>query len=64
MNLPEDDLLARPYAEWSPALNAMETVLVGSFLLSELPESPQFLAVGGARILLRRRPREKDDDSD
>ncbi|KAJ7873932.1 hypothetical protein B0H14DRAFT_2719309, partial [Mycena olivaceomarginata] len=59
MNLPEDDLLARPYAEWSPALNAMETVLVGSFLLSELPESPQFLAVGGARILLRRRPREK-----
>ncbi|KAJ7435834.1 Peroxin-3-domain-containing protein [Mycena galericulata] len=41
----EEQLLARPYRVWSPNLNAMETVLVGSFLDPE-PEDPQFLAVG------------------
>ncbi|KAJ7487759.1 hypothetical protein FB451DRAFT_725901 [Mycena latifolia] len=51
----EEKLLARPYQLWSPALNAMETRLVGSFLNPE-PEYPQFLAVGGARVLLRQRP--------
>ncbi|KAJ7879638.1 hypothetical protein B0H14DRAFT_3129698 [Mycena olivaceomarginata] len=64
VNLPEDDLLARPYTEWSPTFNAMETVPVGSFLPSELPENPQFMAVGGARILLRRRPSENNDNSE
>jgi hypothetical protein len=59
VNLPEDDLLARPYTEWSATFKAMETVPVGSFLPSELPENPHFMAVGGARILLRRRPNEK-----
>ncbi|KAJ7451815.1 hypothetical protein B0H11DRAFT_310181 [Mycena galericulata] len=51
----EEQLLARPYRVWSPNLNAMETVLVGSFLDPE-PENPQFLAVGGARVLRRQRP--------
>ncbi|KAJ6494932.1 hypothetical protein DFH09DRAFT_1205999 [Mycena vulgaris] len=51
----EEHLLARPYRVWSPTLNAMETRLVGSFFDPE-PENPQFLAVGGARVLLRQRP--------
>ncbi|KAJ7497759.1 hypothetical protein FB451DRAFT_1212659 [Mycena latifolia] len=51
----EEKLLARPYMVWSPTLNAMETRLVGSFFEAE-PECPQFLAVGGARVLLRERP--------
>ncbi|KAJ7139048.1 hypothetical protein C8R44DRAFT_727160 [Mycena epipterygia] len=50
----EEGLLARPYSEWSPTLNAMETVLVRSFVEAE-PEIPLFLAVGGARVLARRR---------
>ncbi|KAJ6594388.1 hypothetical protein B0H19DRAFT_60090 [Mycena capillaripes] len=52
VSLEEEDLLARPYRAWSPTLNAMETVLVGGFLDPE-PESTQFLAVGGAHILMR-----------
>ncbi|KAJ7739051.1 hypothetical protein DFH07DRAFT_79810 [Mycena maculata] len=51
----DDQLLARPYRVWSPSLNAMETVTVGSFLDPE-PENPQFVAVGGARVLRRQRP--------
>ncbi|KAJ7782291.1 hypothetical protein DFH07DRAFT_318880 [Mycena maculata] len=51
----DDQLLARPYRVWSPSLNAMETVVVGSFFDPE-PENPQFIAVGGARVLRRQRP--------
>ncbi|KAJ7739026.1 hypothetical protein DFH07DRAFT_79392 [Mycena maculata] len=51
----DDQLLARPYRVWSPSLNAMETVAVGSFFDPE-PENPQFVAVGGARVLRRQRP--------
>ncbi|KAK7024138.1 AAA-ATPase-like domain-containing protein [Favolaschia claudopus] len=40
----EEALLRRTYRQWSEALNAMETVQV---------VVPQFLSVGGARILLR-----------
>ncbi|KAF7376542.1 hypothetical protein MSAN_00070300 [Mycena sanguinolenta] len=58
VKLKEDELLARPYTTWSPTLNAMETVLVGSFFDSEPPENPRFLAVGGAHVLLQQRPRE------
>ncbi|KAJ6454468.1 hypothetical protein C8R47DRAFT_1083128 [Mycena vitilis] len=54
VELDEESLLARSYRLWSPERNAMETVLVGSFLDPE-PEVPQFLAVGGARILMRQR---------
>lgn len=56
--LKEDEaaLLARLYRFWSRDLGAMKTVLVESFLSSE-PECPQFVAVGGARILLRQPPR-------
>ncbi|KAJ7267597.1 hypothetical protein B0H12DRAFT_116745 [Mycena haematopus] len=56
LNLKEDELLVRPYTAWSPSLNVMETVLVGSFLDSQPSENPRFLAVGGARILLRQQP--------
>ncbi|KAJ6475761.1 hypothetical protein C8R47DRAFT_668209 [Mycena vitilis] len=49
----EEVLLARPYSRWSPTLDAMETVSVSDFVEAE-PEIPQFLAVGGARILMRR----------
>ncbi|KAJ7633477.1 hypothetical protein DFH06DRAFT_1479697 [Mycena polygramma] len=48
----EEQLLERPYAVWSPSLGAMETVLVRSFLDTE-PDTPLFLAVGGARVLMR-----------
>ncbi|KAJ6507409.1 hypothetical protein C8R47DRAFT_93196 [Mycena vitilis] len=49
----EEQLLERPYAVWSPSLGAMETVLVRSFLETE-PDTPLlFLAVGGARVLMR-----------
>ncbi|KAK7020300.1 AAA-ATPase-like domain-containing protein [Favolaschia claudopus] len=48
----EEALLRRTYRQWSEALNAMETVQVGSFLDDD-PVVPQFLSVGGARILLR-----------
>ncbi|KAJ7615045.1 hypothetical protein DFH06DRAFT_128634 [Mycena polygramma] len=48
----EEQLLERPYAVWSPNLGAMETVLVRSFLQTE-PDTPFFLAVGGARVLMR-----------
>jgi len=58
--LEEDELLARSYAEWSTTLNAMETVLVGSFLDPEA-KNPQFLAVGGARILMRQPPKPDED---
>ncbi|KAJ7782303.1 hypothetical protein DFH07DRAFT_1055127 [Mycena maculata] len=51
----DDQLLARPYRVWSPSLHAMETVTVGSFLDPE-PINPQFVAVGGARVLRRQRP--------
>ncbi|KAJ6507130.1 hypothetical protein C8R47DRAFT_1100429 [Mycena vitilis] len=61
VDLEEDDLLARPYRVWSPTLNAMETVLVSSFFGPE-PEVPQFLAVGGVRILMRQRLEEEDED--
>ncbi|KAF7357795.1 AAA-ATPase-like domain-containing protein [Mycena venus] len=57
VDLEEDDLLGRPYRVWSPTLNAMETVPVGSFFDPE-SEVPQFLAVGGARVLMRPRPRQ------
>ncbi|KAJ7249445.1 hypothetical protein C8J57DRAFT_1356986 [Mycena rebaudengoi] len=50
----EEHLLDRPYRIWSPSLQAMETVLVRSFL-EPTPEVPLFLAVGGARVLARRR---------
>ncbi|KAJ6498844.1 hypothetical protein C8R45DRAFT_1071531 [Mycena sanguinolenta] len=59
VNLREDELLARPYTAWSPILNAMETVRVGSFFDPEPSENPRFLAIGGAQILLRQRPRER-----
>ncbi|KAJ6489582.1 hypothetical protein C8R47DRAFT_472446 [Mycena vitilis] len=61
VDLEEDELLARPYRVWSPTLNAMETVLVSSFFDPE-PEVPQFLAVGGVRILMRQRLEEEDED--
>ncbi|KAJ7719452.1 hypothetical protein B0H16DRAFT_1739388 [Mycena metata] len=48
VELEEADLL-RPYA---PTSGSTETALVGSFLHAE-PEHTQFLAVGGARILVR-----------
>ncbi|KAJ7673043.1 hypothetical protein DFH06DRAFT_1292840 [Mycena polygramma] len=48
----EEQLLERRYAVWSPSLGAMETVLVRSFLETE-PDTPLFLAVGGARVLMR-----------
>jgi hypothetical protein len=48
----EEHLLARPYAVWSSTRNAMETVLVRSFVEAE-PGTPMFLAVGGARVLMR-----------
>ncbi|KAJ6499524.1 hypothetical protein C8R47DRAFT_292300 [Mycena vitilis] len=48
----EEQLLERPYAVWSPDHGAMETVLVRSFLQTE-PDTPFFLAVGGARVLMR-----------
>ncbi|KAJ7661677.1 hypothetical protein B0H17DRAFT_1212227 [Mycena rosella] len=51
----EEHLLARPYRVWSPTLDTIETRLVGSFLDPEL-ECPQFLAVEGARVLLRQCP--------
>jgi hypothetical protein len=54
VGLDEEDLLARPYRVWSSDLGAMQTRLVGSFLDSD-PEIPQFLAVGGARVVLRQR---------
>ncbi|KAJ6507159.1 hypothetical protein C8R47DRAFT_1238852 [Mycena vitilis] len=53
VELDEESLLARPCRLWSPERNAMETVLVGSFLDPERKNS-QFLAVGGARILMRK----------
>ncbi|KAJ7091914.1 hypothetical protein B0H15DRAFT_180402 [Mycena belliarum] len=53
----EEQLLARPCAVWSSSLHAMEMRLVGDFFDAE-PEYPQFLAVGGARVLLRQRPRD------
>ncbi|KAJ7121280.1 hypothetical protein C8R43DRAFT_76245 [Mycena crocata] len=60
----EKQLLARSCAVWSSTLNAIETVLVGSFLDAE-PEFPQVLAVGGARVLMRQHPstiiREEDE---
>ncbi|KAJ6507421.1 hypothetical protein C8R47DRAFT_1239438 [Mycena vitilis] len=46
----EEQLLERPYAVWSPSLGAMEIVLVRSFLE---PDTPLFLAIGGARVLMR-----------
>ncbi|KAK7005929.1 hypothetical protein R3P38DRAFT_3367321 [Favolaschia claudopus] len=50
--LDEEELLRRPYTACSPVDGAMETVEVGS-LLDDDPVVPQFLSVGGARILLR-----------
>jgi hypothetical protein len=61
VRLDDETLLAQPYRVWSPTLNAMETVLVGSFLDLE-PENPQFLAVGGARILMRQRHDEEEQE--
>jgi hypothetical protein len=61
VRLDDEVLLAQPYRVWSPTLNAMETVLVGSFLDPE-PENPQFLAVGGARILMRQRHDEEEQE--
>ncbi|KAJ7091921.1 hypothetical protein B0H15DRAFT_973941 [Mycena belliarum] len=52
----EEELLARPCAVWSSSLQAMEMRLVGDFFDAK-PEYPQFLAVGGARVLLRQWPR-------
>ncbi|KAJ7212916.1 hypothetical protein GGX14DRAFT_619396 [Mycena pura] len=57
------DLLARSYRAWSRTLNAMETVLVSSFFDLE-PEIPQFLAVGGARVLLRQPPKAVEEQKD
>ncbi|KAJ7212915.1 hypothetical protein GGX14DRAFT_619392 [Mycena pura] len=57
------DLLARSYRAWSRTLNAMETVLVSSFFDPE-PEIPQFLAVGGARVLLRKPPKAVEEQKD
>ncbi|KAJ6507157.1 hypothetical protein C8R47DRAFT_1238851 [Mycena vitilis] len=53
VELDEEALLARAYRVWSPERNAMETVLVGSFF-DPKPKVSQLLAVGGARILLRK----------
>ncbi|KAF8216149.1 hypothetical protein K438DRAFT_1954800 [Mycena galopus ATCC 62051] len=58
VNLKKDELLARPYTAWSPTLNVMETVHVGSFFDSEPSANPRFLAVGGAQVLLREPPRQ------
>ncbi|KAJ6470641.1 hypothetical protein C8R47DRAFT_1325232 [Mycena vitilis] len=65
VQLDEKALLARPYRVWSSELNAMETVLVGSFLDAE-PAVPQLLAVGGAQVLMREPPfqPEEDDEDD
>ncbi|KAJ7680787.1 hypothetical protein DFH06DRAFT_429112 [Mycena polygramma] len=67
VKLDEKALLARPYRVWSPERNAMETVLVGSFFDPEL-EVPQFLAVGGARILMHQRdicqPEPEEDEAE
>ncbi|KAJ7091912.1 hypothetical protein B0H15DRAFT_834534 [Mycena belliarum] len=51
----EEELLARPCTLWSSSLQAMEMRLVGD-CFDPQPEYPQFLAVGGARVLLRQRP--------
>ncbi|KAJ7673041.1 hypothetical protein DFH06DRAFT_1123793 [Mycena polygramma] len=48
----EEQLLERPYAVWSPSLGTVETVLVRSFIEAK-PDTPLFLAVGGARVLIR-----------
>ncbi|KAJ6507136.1 hypothetical protein C8R47DRAFT_1100441 [Mycena vitilis] len=65
VQLDEKALLARPYRVWSSKLNAMETVLVGSFLDAD-PAVPQLLAVGGAQVLMREPPcqPEEDDEDD
>ncbi|KAJ7091920.1 hypothetical protein B0H15DRAFT_973939 [Mycena belliarum] len=52
----EEQLLARPYAVWSPSLQAMETRLAGEFFSPET-EHAQVIAVGGARVCLRQLPR-------
>ncbi|KAJ6617553.1 hypothetical protein B0H10DRAFT_2218491 [Mycena sp. CBHHK59/15] len=49
----EESLLDRLYSTWSSTKNTMETVPVRSFIEPQ-PDSPLFLAVGGARILIRR----------
>ncbi|KAJ7091903.1 hypothetical protein B0H15DRAFT_179852 [Mycena belliarum] len=51
----EEELLARPCTLWSSSPQAMEMHLVGD-CFDPQPEYPQFLAVGGARVLLRQRP--------
>ncbi|KAJ6489588.1 hypothetical protein C8R47DRAFT_1195973 [Mycena vitilis] len=61
--LDEDELLQRPYRVWSPTLNAMETALVSSFFDPE-PEVPQFLAIGGVRILMRQRLEEEEEEEE
>ncbi|KAJ7879640.1 hypothetical protein B0H14DRAFT_2709555 [Mycena olivaceomarginata] len=62
VDLPEDDLLARPYTQCRRPSTRWRRCSWEAFLGAA--GKPQFLAVGGARILLRRRPRENDDDSD
>ncbi|KAJ6507162.1 hypothetical protein C8R47DRAFT_1238856 [Mycena vitilis] len=63
VELDEEALLARAYRVWSPERNAMETVLVGSFF-DPKPKVSQLLAVGGARILLRKqRACEPEEDN-
>ncbi|KAJ7455361.1 hypothetical protein B0H11DRAFT_253374 [Mycena galericulata] len=47
-----ENLLDRPYASWSPAFDAMQTVLVRDFTDPER-DVPLMLAVGGAHVLLR-----------
>ncbi|KAJ6617566.1 hypothetical protein B0H10DRAFT_2218500 [Mycena sp. CBHHK59/15] len=48
----EEHLLDRLHTAWSPTKNAMETLPVRSFI-EPRPDTPLFLAVEGARILMR-----------
>ncbi|KAJ7045976.1 hypothetical protein C8F04DRAFT_455726 [Mycena alexandri] len=52
LDLDEEKLLTRQCSVWSPALGAMKSEPVSSFLTPNL-QHRQILAVGGARVLIR-----------
>ncbi|KAJ7162038.1 hypothetical protein C8R46DRAFT_1103300 [Mycena filopes] len=54
IDLSEEELLARQCRVWSPTLNAMQSAPVSSFLTVD-SQNRQILAVGGARVLIRKR---------
>ncbi|KAJ7144679.1 hypothetical protein C8R46DRAFT_1199950 [Mycena filopes] len=53
IDLSEEELLARQCRMWSPTLNAMQSAPVSSFLTVD-SQNHQILAVGGARVLMRK----------